>query len=281
MNTPAELLLRAGGASAAADIWGSGCSKQTATCQRSGTTGRQSVCGRGVHIKLPGAILEGQQAPEDTRSGPWSTQPQIPPSGPARTTFGAPNPFSCPPSEAGPLPGPGLSPPPERALLTLHPQTPPPGSHGDALQPSPSDTGDAGPLGTQQPACLRGSAVWKERDQAGDRPGPTGLGKVAGPGREGASAHWPQHGPKQEGWPHPAPASWGWAPCCQSSHFLPKSWEKADFCQNSHFKPWCLQHTLCSGGTGPSAALCGPLPDAPLSEQQPLQAGERPGCARS
>lgn len=186
MNTPAELLLRAGGASAAADIWGSGCSKQTATCQCSGTTGRQSVCGRGVHIKLPGAILEGQQAPEDTRSGPWSTQPQIPPSGPARTTFGAPNPFSCPPSEAGPLPGPGLSPPPERALLTLHPQTPPPGSHGDALQPSPSDTGDAGPLGTQQPACLRGSAVWKERDQAGDRPGPTGLGKVAG-AREGGS----------------------------------------------------------------------------------------------
>lgn len=110
---------------------------------------------------------------------------------------------------------------------------------------------------------------------------PRASGRWPGPGREGASAHWPQHGPKQEGWPHPAPASWGWAPCCQSSHFLPKSWEKADFCQNSHFKPWCLQHTLCSGGTGPSAALCGPLPDAPLSEQQPLQAGERPGCARS
>lgn len=133
----------------------------------------------GAHIKLPGAVLEGQQAPEDMRSRPRSTQPQIPPSGPARTTLGAPNPFSCPLGEAGPLPGIGLSPTPERALLTLHPQTSPPGSHGDALQPSPSDTGDAGPLGTRQPACLRGSAVWKERDRAGDRPGPTGLGKVA------------------------------------------------------------------------------------------------------
>ena len=140
----------------------------------------------GAHIKLPGAILEGQQAPEDTRSGPRSTQPQIPPSGPARTTLGAPNPFSCPLGEAGPLPGLGLSPPHERALLTLHPQTPSLGSHGDALQPSASDTGDAGPLGTRQPTCLRGSAVWKEKDRAGDRPGPTGLRKVAGARERGS-----------------------------------------------------------------------------------------------
>lgn len=135
------------------DIWGSGGSKQTATCQRSGTTGRRSVCGRGAHI------LEG---PRDPGLGPHSPRfhPQV---------------LLVPPS--GPL---------TLSLAHRVRQDPSLGSHGDALQPSPSDTGDAGPLGTQQPACLRGSAVWKERDQAGDRPGPTGLGKVAG-AREGGS----------------------------------------------------------------------------------------------
>lgn len=187
----------------------------------------------GAHIKLPGAVLEGQQAPEDVRSRPRSTQPQIPPSGPARTTLGAPNPFSCPLGEAGPLSGLGLSPTPESALLTLHPRTLLRGSHGDALQPSPSDTGNAGPLGTQQPACLRGSAVWKEGDRAGDRPGPTGLGKVAGAREKGSQCPLAPDGPKRERRPHPAPASWGRAPCCQISHFLPKSQEDADFCQNS------------------------------------------------
>lgn len=160
-----------------------------------------------------------------------------------------------------------------RPLLQDHMETP--------CSPHPATPGPLGPWAHgSQPAS---GGVLSGRRGTGQVTGqvPRGSGRWPGPGREGASARWPQDGPKREGRPHPAPVSWGWAPCCQISYFLPKSWEKADFCQNSHFKPWCLQQTLCPGGTGPSTAVCGPLPDAPLSEQQRLQAGEHPGCARS
>lgn len=117
---PGRAIAESWAITASVDIWGSGGSKQTATCQRAEL--------RAGEVCVVGSAYPGGP----TRSGPRSTQPQIPPSGPARTTFGAPNPFSCPQGEAGPLPGPGLSPPPERAPSHASPPDPPPGSHGDA-----------------------------------------------------------------------------------------------------------------------------------------------------
>lgn len=86
---PAELLLRAGGTSAAVDIWGSGCSKQTATCQRRGTTGRRSVC-RGERTSSSQVLSWRASRPQRTQDpglGPHSPRlcPQVllvPPWGP-------------------------------------------------------------------------------------------------------------------------------------------------------------------------------------------------------
>ena len=231
----------------------------------------------GAHIKLPGAVLEGQQAPEDVRSRLRSTQPQIPPSGPARTTLGAPNPFSCPLGEAGPLPGLGLSPTPERALFTLHPRTLLRAHTETPCSPHPVTLGTLGHWAhSSQPAS---GGVLSGKRGTGRVTGqvPRASGRWPERGRKGASARWPPTDPNGRGGHTQLQPPGGGHHAAKSLTFCQSLRKMQTFTKT----PWCLQRTLGPGGTGPSAALCGPLLGAPVSKQQPHQAGEHPGSARS